>query len=51
LELIRIDAVNPAVKIAMNANFEKPPVIKAPAYNGSSSFMQFVLTVAVPTSD
>jgi hypothetical protein len=50
-DLIHIDAMNPAVKVAMDASFKKLPVIQAPSYNGSPSFMQFVLTVPVPMSD
>ncbi len=49
--LIRIDALDSEVKTAMESSFKQLPTIKAPSYNGSPSFMQFVLTVPVPMNE
>ncbi len=50
-ELIRIDAANTLVKSALLASFKELPTIQPPLYNGTPTFIQFVLTVALPMID
>jgi hypothetical protein len=46
--LIRADALKAAVKTEMTKAFENLPNVQAPTFNGTPTYMQFVLNVPVP---
>ncbi|MEN8816344.1 MAG: hypothetical protein ABF274_05660 [Nonlabens sp.] len=49
--LIRADALRASVRSEMTKAFENLPNIQAPTFNGTPTFMQFVLNVPVPMKD
>lgn len=49
--LIRADALKASVKAEMTKAFERLPRVQAPTFNGTPTYMQFVLNVPLPMKD